>query len=112
MLPFFLDVALLLHAMQLRTKAQDLTLGIDQFAYLLLAPFGATALIHLYRLCAHTPVRAETSATVWPRSTICRTASRLNSRVNRCVLMGPSYARIIGRKCLYLLWEVQDATAR
>ena len=39
----------------------------------------AKSLIHLYRLCWLTPIRAETSATRWPRSVICLTASILNS---------------------------------
>ena len=48
---------------------------------------GATALTHLYKLCADTPSRADTSVTEYLRSIICRTAYSLNSGVKRWVLM-------------------------
>ena len=41
-----------------------------------------TALTHLYKLCADTPIRAATSETDYPRSVTCLTASSLNSGVN------------------------------
>ena len=61
---------------------------------------GEPALTHLYRLWADTPMRAATSATEYPRSVTCLTASSLNSGVNLGVPITASYAQRIGTGCL------------
>src|SRR5699024_9860322 len=53
---------------------------------------------HVYRLWIDTPSRAATSATEWPRSVTCLTASTLNSSVYRLLMDTPAAAVDYGCK--------------